>query len=58
MEQLFADEKVVIQNNETIEICMNDENMEKNVYVQTKTSKNQKNERERQMKINLNKLHA
>jgi hypothetical protein len=36
-----------------IEICMNDEIMEKNVSVQTKMNKNLENEREKQMKINL-----
>jgi hypothetical protein len=44
-------------NNEIIEICMNDEIMEKNVSVQIKTSKNPKNEKEEEMKINLKKLH-
>jgi hypothetical protein len=53
MEQFSVDENVVFQNNETIEICMNDEIMEKNVSVQTKTSKNPENEREKQMKVNL-----
>jgi hypothetical protein len=33
-------------NNETIEICMDDEIMEKNVNVQTKTSRNPENEKE------------
>jgi hypothetical protein len=58
MEQLSIDENVVMVNNETIEISMNDEIMEENVSVQTKTSKNPKNEREKDMKINLKKLHA
>jgi hypothetical protein len=40
MEQSFADQNVVMGNNETIEISMNDEIMEQNVNVQTKTSKN------------------
>ncbi len=35
MEQCFADENVVIGNNETIEIYMNDEIMEENVSVPT-----------------------
>jgi hypothetical protein len=33
MEQSFIDENVVIENNETIEIYMNDEIMEENVNV-------------------------
>jgi len=33
MEQSSTDENVVIINNETIEICMNDEIMEENVSV-------------------------
>jgi hypothetical protein len=37
---------------------MNDEIMEENVSVQTRTNMNPKNEREKQMKINLKKLHA
>jgi hypothetical protein len=35
MEQSSTNENVVIRNNETIEICMNDEIMEENVNVQT-----------------------
>jgi len=35
MEQSSTNENVVIKNNETIEICMNDEIMEENVNVQT-----------------------
>jgi hypothetical protein len=46
MKQSFADENVVIGNNETIEICMNDEIMEENINVQTKTNKNLQNEKE------------
>ncbi len=53
MEQSSANENVVIGNNETIETCMNDEIMEENVSVQIKTSKNPKNEKEEEMKINL-----
>jgi hypothetical protein len=53
MEQSSVDENVVIENNETIEICMDDEIIEENVSVQTKTTRNPKNEREEQMKINL-----
>jgi hypothetical protein len=40
-------------NNETIEIFMNDDIMEENVNVQTETSKNPKNERKEEIKINL-----
>jgi hypothetical protein len=58
MEQSSTNENVVIGNNETIEIFMNDDIMEENVSVQTKTSKNPKNEREEEIKINLFKLHA
>jgi uncharacterized protein YjdB len=58
MEQSFVDENVVMGNNETIEISMNDDIMEENVSVQIETSKNPKNEREEEMKINLKKLHA
>jgi hypothetical protein len=58
MEQSSTNENVVIGNNETIEIFMNDDIMEENVSVQTKTSKNPKNEREEEIKINLLKLHA
>jgi hypothetical protein len=53
MEQSFVDENVVMGNNETIEISMNDDIMEKNVSVQIETSKNPKNEKEEEMKINL-----
>jgi hypothetical protein len=45
-------------NNETIRISMNDKIMEENVSVETKTSKNPKNEKEEEMKMNLKKLHA
>jgi hypothetical protein len=48
-----VDENVIIENNETIEICMNDVIMEVNVSVQTETNKNLENEKEKQMKINL-----
>jgi len=58
MEQSFVDENVVMGNNETIEISMNDDIMEENVSVQIETSKNLKNEKEKEMKINLKKLHA
>jgi len=47
MEQSFANENVIIENNEIIEICMNDESMEENVSVQIEISKNPKNEREK-----------
>ncbi len=57
MEQSFVDENVVMGNNETIEISMNDDIMEENVSVQIETSKNPKNERE-EMKINLKNLQA
>jgi hypothetical protein len=53
MEQSSTNENVVMGNNETIEISMNDEIMEENVSVQIKTSRNPKNEREEEMKINL-----
>ncbi len=39
MQQSFANANVVIENNETIEIYINDGIMEENVSVQTKTSK-------------------
>jgi hypothetical protein len=42
---VLTNENVIIGNNETIKICMNDEIMEENVSVQTKTNKT--------MKINL-----
>jgi len=58
MEQSFIDENVVIGNNKTIEISMNDDIMEENVSVQIETSKNPKNEREEEMKINLKNLQA
>ncbi len=47
MEQSFANENVIIENNEIIEICMNDESMEENVSVQIEISRNPKNEREK-----------
>jgi hypothetical protein len=37
---------------------MDDEIMEENLNVQIKINKNPKNEKEKQMKINLKKLHA
>jgi hypothetical protein len=40
MEQSSTYENVVMGNNETIEIFMNDEIMEQNVNVQIETSKN------------------
>ncbi len=43
MEESSTNENVVIQNNETIETCMNDEIMKENVSVQTKTSRNVEN---------------
>jgi hypothetical protein len=46
MEQSSAYENVVIKNNETIQICMDDEIMEENRNVQTETNKNPKNEKE------------
>jgi hypothetical protein len=58
MEQSSIDENIVIRNNETIETCMNDEIMEENVSVRTKTSKGLENEKKQQMKINLQNLHA
>jgi hypothetical protein len=45
-------------NNETIEICMNDEIIEENVSVQIKTSQNLKNEKKEEIKINLKKLQV
>jgi flagellar biosynthesis protein FliP len=52
MEQSSANEDVIVsRNNETIETCMNDEIMEKNVSVQTETSRNPENEKEEQIKI-------
>ncbi len=53
MEESSIDENVIIENNETIEICMNDVVMEVNVSVQIETNKNLKNKKEEQMKINL-----
>ncbi len=44
MENSFADENVVMVNNEIIEISTNDEIMKEIVSVQTKTSKNLENE--------------
>jgi hypothetical protein len=38
-------------NNETIEISINDEIMEKNVNVRTKISKNPNNEKDKEIKI-------
>ncbi len=58
MEQSFANENVVIGNNEIIEIYMNDEIMEENVNVQIETCRNLENERKEQMKINFKTLHA
>jgi hypothetical protein len=58
MEQSFADENVVMVNNEIIEISTNDEIMKEIVSVQIETSKNPKNEKKEEMKINLQKLHA
>jgi hypothetical protein len=58
MEQSSTYENVVMGNNETIRISMNDKIMEENVNVETKTSKNPKNEKEEEMKMNLKKLHA
>ncbi len=59
MEQSFVDENVGIGNNEIIEICMDDEIMEENLNVQIKIdNQNPKNEKEKQTKINLKKLHA
>jgi len=46
IEQSSAYENVVIENNEIIEICMDDEIMEENRNVQTETNKNPKNEKE------------
>jgi hypothetical protein len=62
MEQSFANENVISENNETIEICINDvvleDKFEENPSVETKTSRNQKNGSEKIMKENLKKLHA
>jgi len=62
MEQSSANENVMSENNETIEICMNDvilENRSKeNPSVQIETSRNPKNGNEKIMKENLKKLHA
>jgi len=57
MEQSSVDENVVMGNNETIKISVNDEIMKENVNVQIETNKNPKNEREEEMKLNLKKLH-
>jgi hypothetical protein len=53
MEQSSTNENVVMGNNGTIEISMNDDIMEENEHVQIKTSKNPKNEGEEEMKLNL-----
>jgi hypothetical protein len=53
MKQSSTDENVVMGNNETIKISMNDKIMEENVSVETKTSRNPKNEKEEEMKINF-----
>ncbi len=53
MEQSSTNANVVMGNNETIEFFMNDDIMEKNVSVQTETSKNPKNEKKEEIKINL-----
>jgi hypothetical protein len=53
MEQSSTNENVVSGNNEMIEICMNGEIMEEHVSVQIEISKNPKNEKEKEMKINL-----
>jgi hypothetical protein len=53
MEQSSIDENVVMGNNETIEIFMNDEIMEEIVSVQIETNMNLENEKEEEMKINL-----
>jgi hypothetical protein len=53
MEQSSVDENIVMGNNETIEIFMNDEIMEENVSVQIETNKNLENEKEEEMKINF-----
>jgi hypothetical protein len=62
MEQSFANENVINGNNETIEICKDDgvleDGSEENPSVQTKTSRNLENGREKIMKGNLKKLHA
>jgi hypothetical protein len=53
MEQSSVDENVVMGNNETIKISVNDEIMKENVNVQIETNKNPKNEKEEEMKLNL-----
>jgi hypothetical protein len=58
MEQSSTNENVIMGINETIKISMNDKIMEENVNVETKTSRNPKNEKEEKMKINFKKLHA
>jgi len=49
MEHSFIDENVVMGNKQIIKISINDEIMEENVSVQTKTS----NEKEEEMKIKI-----
>jgi hypothetical protein len=58
MEHSSVDENVILGNNETIEIYVDDEIVEENVSVQIEKNRNPKNEREVQVKINLKKLHA
>jgi hypothetical protein len=60
MEQFSTNENMISGNNETIEICINDvileDLFEENPNVQTETSSNLKNDKEKIMKGNLKKL--
>jgi hypothetical protein len=56
MEQSFVDENVVIRNNETLEIYMDDEIMEENWNARKKTSRNPKNEKKKTNEDKLKKI--
>ncbi len=60
MEQFSTNENMISGNNETIEICINnvilEDLFEENPNVQTETSRNLKNDKEKIMKGNLKKL--
>ncbi len=62
MEQSSANENVISENNETIEICLNgvvlEGGFEENPTIQTETNRILENDSEEIMKENLKKLHA
>jgi hypothetical protein len=62
MVQSSTNESMIIGNNETVEICINDvvlEDMSKeNPNVQKKKSNNLENGSDKIMKVNLKKLHV